>query len=134
MDHLAFDGDAGTDIVPSRDLLNGEHIAIVQANIGIELAGHSFRNGNRNPVAGHTAALGQFISGQICSVGVRSAFEAAGNANQICRAHVLAQRIFSRPRHLSLNDHGRGIKLAEVAVNEDSVFWSQHDVVLGVPA
>src|ERR1700757_3896779 len=93
MQHFAFDSDAPTDIVPSCELANSEHIAVVQANISIRLAGKRRGNLHSLVVPDNFFAVLDHIAGQGGLPGVSSALETACEPNQFGSAHVFTQGV-----------------------------------------
>src|SRR5215469_13985751 len=132
MDDLALYRNGGTNVIPTGHLLDREHIAIMQANIGVRFARHGLRDWNGHGFAGHTRPLYQFIASQVCSFGVRTALKSTGDADQLRGGHIFAKRVFAGTRHFSLNRDLRWVDLIEIAMNEDPVLRFESDVVFGV--
>ncbi len=101
MQHLPAHVDSAADIGPSTKLRNREHVAGLENDVGIRLAGESFSDCNFAVLQLNVIAVHYGVACEIGRVRVRAALEAAGKPHQFRGRQAVRQWVFARTKHLA---------------------------------
>src|SRR5262249_50217423 len=103
MSNLTGDRNRAADIGPAANLADGKHVPGFEQNVSVGFAGECTIDGYIAVLQVHVITIDNGVAGEVGSLLVGAAFEAAGQAHEICGSHTLGERILSRPQDLTVN-------------------------------
>src|SRR6184192_4318924 len=118
MYHLTPDLNSCSNVLPSGQFSNSQHIPIAETHICISVARHGLRNRNTDVFSFDLLATFHRVARKIRRIRKGTTFEASSQPDQISGIHFPPEGIFAWKKHWSGNDNCRWIGLAQVTLNE----------------